>query len=159
MQEDGWFKTSSTATIWMAASRVRRSRTVFQSDRSLQAARMESAWRGDSGLPAPIRPLKLTPSVRAPARALAAASRLGLRPRPTRRLRRWRIPAPRLRSTQPFLISEIFDFFRLAGTVRFERRDGEVTRVRREGLQAQERRRTQPEVCAVAGQAEEGVLS
>ena len=29
-----------------------------------------------------------------------------------------------------------FDFFRLAGTVRFERRDGEVTRVRREGLQA-----------------------
>ena len=55
--EDGWFKTSSTATIWMAASRVRRSRTVFQSDRSLQAARMESAWRGDSGLPAPIRPL------------------------------------------------------------------------------------------------------
>lgn len=27
-------------------------------------------------------------------------------------------------------------FFRLAGTVRFERRDGEVTRVRKEGLQA-----------------------
>ena len=52
-----------------------------------------------------------------------------------------------------------FDFFRLAGTVRFERRDGEVTRVRREGLQAQERRRTQPEAYAVAGQAEEGVLS
>ena len=69
LQEDGWFKTSSTATIWMAASRVRRSRTVFQSDRSSQAARMESAWRGDSGLPAPIRPLKLTPSVRAPATA------------------------------------------------------------------------------------------
>ena len=49
LQEDGWFKTSSTATIWMAASRVRRSRTVFRSDRSLQAARMESAWRGDRG--------------------------------------------------------------------------------------------------------------
>ena len=38
-----------------------------------------------------------TPSGVAPARALAAASRLGLRPRPTRRLRRGRIPAPQLR--------------------------------------------------------------
>ena len=35
-----------------------------------------------------------TPISGALARALAAASRLGLRPRPTRRLRRGRIPAP-----------------------------------------------------------------
>ena len=42
-----------------------------------------------------------TPMVGVLARALAAASRLGLRPRPTRRLRRGRIPAPQLRISQP----------------------------------------------------------
>ena len=42
-----------------------------------------------------------TPMVGVLARALAAASRLGLRPRPTRRLRRGRIPAPQLRIRQP----------------------------------------------------------
>ena len=40
------------------------------------------------------KPPNLTPISRALARALATASRLGLRPRPTRRLRRGRISAP-----------------------------------------------------------------
>jgi len=55
--EDGWIEICSTATIWTVDLRARTFRTVFQIVQSLSAAHTESAWRGDSGLPAPIRSL------------------------------------------------------------------------------------------------------